>query len=175
MMSTMSAAPRPSEVRRTVMIDFLFLDLSTCGRCLGTGANIETALSAVEGVLRATGAQVEVRRIHVRSVEQARELEFVSSPTIRVNGRDLAFELLESECEADVCNCGIGASCRVWRYDGQEHTEAPVGLIVDAVLAELYAEPTRAESPAASYELPENLVRVFAAKDAGAPGGGCCT
>ena len=170
-MSTMNAAPRPSEVRRTVAIDFLFLDLSTCGRCLSTGANIETALAAVEGVLRATGAQVELRRIHVRSVEQARQLQFVSSPTIRVNGRDIALEALESECGEDACGCD---PCRVWRYAGREYTEAPVGLIVDAVLAELYAEATRAESPAPADELPDNLVRVFTAKDAGAPAGGCC-
>jgi hypothetical protein len=42
------------------------------------------------------------RRIHVRSVEQARELRFVSSPTIRVNGRDIASEPLESECHRTV-------------------------------------------------------------------------
>jgi hypothetical protein len=173
-MSTMKAAPAPSDVRRTLAIDFLFLDLSTCGRCLGTGANIETALDTVAGVLQATGARVVLRKIHVQSVEQARALEFVSSPTIRVNGRDVAFELLESECEANVCSCGVGASCRVWRYGGQEHTEAPVGLIVEAVLAELYAAAPRADAAAAPYELPENLARVFAAKEAGAPGSGCC-
>lgn len=173
-MSTMNAASPLPELRRAVAIDFLFLDLSTCRRCLGSGANIETALAAVEGVLRETGTRVELRRIQVRSAEQARELEFVSSPTIRVNGRDIAPEALESECGTDGCGCGPGASCRVWRYDGQEYTEAPVALIVDAVLSELYAGKTRADAPAAGYELPDNLVRVFAAKDAGAPGGGCC-
>ena len=45
-MSTMDAAPPSSEVRRAVAIDFLFPDLSTCERCSGTGANIETALAA---------------------------------------------------------------------------------------------------------------------------------
>jgi hypothetical protein len=174
MMSTMDAAPSPSEVRRTVAIEFLFLDLSTCGRCQGTGASIETALAAVDGVVRATGARVDLRRIHVKSVEQARELRFVSSPTIRVNGRDIAVEALESECGADACGCEPGASCRVWRYHGREYTEAPVGLIVDAILSELYAGTARADSPAAAFELPDNLVRVFAAKHAGAPGGGCC-
>lgn len=164
-MSTMDAAPLSSEVRRTVAIDFLFLDLSTCERCSGTGANIETALAAVDGVLRATGAGVELRRIQVRSVEQARELAFSSSPTIRVNGRDVAPEALESECGAGACGCAPGASCRVWSYRGREHTEAPVGLIVDAILSELYGGEARADSPAA-YELPDNLVRVFA--------GGCC-
>jgi hypothetical protein len=174
MTTTMNAVPPGFDVRRTVAIDFLFLDLSTCERCSGTGANIETALAAIEDVLRATGARVELRKIHVQSVQQARELRFVSSPTVRVNGRDIALELLESDCGTDVCGCGPGASCRVWRYDGQEYTQAPVGLIVDAVLSGLYAGATQADSPVAAYELPDNLVRVFAAKDAGMPGGRCC-
>ena len=86
-----------STTNAAVTVDFLYLDLSTCGRCSGTGANLDTALAAVEVVLRATGARVELRRVHVTSAAQARELRFVSSPTIRVNGRDIAPAPLESE------------------------------------------------------------------------------
>ena len=171
-MSSMDAAPPALEARRTVAIDFLFLDLSTCGRCLRTGANVEAALAALGDVLQATGTPVELRKIHVQSVEQARELEFVSSPTIRVNGRDIASEALESEC-GDGCGCGPGASCRVWLHAGREHTAAPVAMIVDAVLAEVYAGTARVDSPPAPYELPDNLARVFAARDAADSGGGC--
>jgi hypothetical protein len=174
MMSTVNAAPPPPEVRRTVAIDFLFLDLSGCERCSGTDVNIDAALAALHGVLRATGGRAELRRIHVRSAEQARELRFVSSPTIRVNGRDIAPEPLESECGADSCGCGPGVSCRLWRHHGRDYTDAPVGLIVDAVLAELYAGAPGRESPAEPYELPEKLARVLAASDAGTPSGGCC-
>jgi hypothetical protein len=91
-----------------------------------------------------------------------------------VNGRDVASELRESECGADGCGCGPGATCRVWRHDGRDYEEAPAGLIVDAILAELNAGTPRVDSPPAAYELPDNLLRVFAAKDAGAPAGGCC-
>jgi hypothetical protein len=108
-----------------------------------------------------------------RAGARTRVREFCS-PTIRVNGRDVAPETLESECGADACGCAPGASCRVWSYGGREYTEAPVGLIVDAILSELYGGEPRAALLAAAYELPENLVRVFAAKDADAPGGGCC-
>lgn len=173
-MSTVNTAPPATALGRTVAIDFLFLDMATCRRCQGTGANLESALASVEGALRATGAWVELRRIHVQSAEQARELELVSSPTIRVNGRDIALERLESECGADGCSCGAGASCRVWQYAGREHTEAPVGLIVDAILSALYAGPPRPDPAVAPYELPDNLARVFAAEEPGAPGGGCC-
>ena len=158
-MTTIASPPQASDVRRTVAIDFLYLICRHAG-AVGTDANIDAALAAVDGVLAATGTRVELRRIHVRSVEQARELRFVRSPTIRVNGRDIAPEPLESECGADGCGCGPGASCRLWRYAGRDHAEAPVGLIVDAVLSALYAGPARGP-PAASYELPDNLVRVL--------------
>jgi hypothetical protein len=168
MMSTMEAA-----VRRRVTIDFLFLDPATCGRCRGTGANIDTALALVGDVLEATGAEVELRKVHVQSLDQALALEFASSPTIRVNGRDIALELRESPCAPGGCSCGAGASCRVWPHDGVDHDEAPVGLIVDAVLAELYGDASSTHATPA-YVLPDKLMRVFAAKAAGAPGGGCC-
>jgi len=174
MMSTVNATPPLSEVRRTVAIDFLFLDLSACVRCSGSDANIETALAAVDGVMRATGTRVALRRIQVRSVEQAGELRFVSSPTIRVNGRDIAPERVESECGADACGCGPGVSCRLWRYRGRDYTEAPVGLIVEAVLSELFAGTPRADSAAERYVLPDNLAQLLATSDAAAPGGGCC-
>jgi hypothetical protein len=170
-MTMTNATPELSDVRRTVAIEFLFLDLSTCGRCRGTSASIDSALAAIEDVLRATGTRAELHRVHVRSADQARELRFVSSPTIRVNGRDIALELIESECGEEACGCG---PCRVWRYRGREYTEAPVGLIVDAVLSEVYGAAPRAEVAETAYELPEGLERMFAAKEAGVPGGGCC-
>jgi len=150
-----------------ITIDFLFVDLTTCTRCVGTGQNLESALDIVRDVLDATGAAVEVRKTLVETADQARELRFVSSPTIRINGRDLAFELKESSCECEACTDGSGdqIACRVWTYRGEEYTEAPVGLIVDAVLGELYgggAGP--ASAPDDAYELPENLESFFAGK-----------
>lgn len=71
--------------------------------CVGTDRNLESALDLAREVLEATGVEVEVNKIHVESAGQARELRFVSSPTIRVNGCDLAFELKESACGCDAC------------------------------------------------------------------------
>lgn len=151
----------------TITIDFLFLDLTTCTRCVGTDHNLESALGIVRDVLGATGATVEVRKTLVETSEQARELLFVSSPTIRINGRDVALELRERPCGAEACSCGDGEqiACRVWPYRGQEYLEAPVGLIVDAVLGELYGGVARPRPAAPErYELPDNLDSFFAAK-----------
>ena len=102
------------------------------------------------------------------SLEQARESaarDLADDP--RRRPRHLT-EPLESECGADGCGCGPGASCRVWRYAGADHTAAPVGLIVDAILSALYAAPAMADAPT-SYEVPDNLIRVLAGGR-----GGCC-
>ena len=92
------AAPRASDPQTTdrLRIEFLFLDLTTCTRCRGTDRSLESALEVVDDLLTSAGIEVEVEKIQVESAEQARQLRFVSSPTIRVDGRDVALELRES-------------------------------------------------------------------------------
>ena len=48
------------ETRRSLRIDLLFLDLTTCTRCLGANRSLEAALERVGEVLRAAGVEVEV-------------------------------------------------------------------------------------------------------------------
>jgi hypothetical protein len=164
------AMTTPAETALTtdrLRVDFLFLDLTTCTRCRGTDTSLETALEVVRDLLAATGTEIEINRIHVGSAEQARELRFVSSPTIRVNGRDVALELRESSCGSEACTdgCGEGIACRVWLYDGREHTEPPVAMIVDAILREVYGGAVVEREPEPEpYDLPENLERFFAGK-----------
>ena len=147
-----------------VVIDFLYLDLETCTRCRGTDANLEAALAEVGRILDAAGVDVSVGKTLVASAEQARTLGFVSSPTIRVNGQDIALELRESSCgecgEAGACEGSI--DCRVWVWQGQEHTQAPPAMIVDAILREVYSDAVRAAAPVPVGAVPENLERFFA-------------
>lgn len=161
-----------SQMIERIVIEFLYLDLTTCTRCIGTGESLETALDMVGGVLAATGAQVEVHKTLVETMTQARESRFVSSPTIRVNGRDIALELKESPCASEPCGCDChdDTLCRVWSYRGQDHAEAPVGLIVDAILGEVHGGPPRAQ--AVNYELLANLQDFFARK---ADANACCS
>lgn len=156
-----------ADAARRVAIDFLFLDISSCARCQGSDDNLDTALETVEQVMRATGAEVEVRRVQITSLEQARELRFEVSPTIRVNGRDIELEARESACGPDACGCGEGGTCRVWSYRGQEYPEAPVGLIVDSILVALYSPGGDAEP--GPHQVPDGVVRALTNA-----GGGCC-
>jgi Domain of unknown function (DUF2703) len=162
-----------------LQIDFLYLDLTTCTRCRGADRNLESALEVARDILTAAGTEVEVNKIHVESAAQARELGLVSSPTIRVNDRDIAHELRESSCGCEGCTdgCGESVDCRVWVHRGREHTEPPVELILDAILREVYGGSAveRARHPEPD-ELPENLERFFAGKAAAVPAAtGCCS
>jgi hypothetical protein len=165
-------------VTKGIDIDFLYLDLETCTRCRGTDAHLVAALSAVEQVLAAAGAPVSVRKTLVGSAEQARALGFMSSPTIRVNGQDIALELRESSCAecSETCGCDGAIECRVWVWQGQEYTQAPTAMIVDAILRELYSGVEQADRRLpATAELPENLLRFFAGKAQQVAAASCCS
>lgn len=170
----------PAEVSpdRTLTIELLALDLDTCGRCTGTSANLDAAIATVANVLREADVNVQVRKTIITTAPQAEQLRFESSPTIRINGRDIALELRESNCAdcGDICGCtsgdsggggGGGVDCRVWVWQGREHTEAPKALIIDAILRAYYNAWEPAPAPDAPYRLPENLRKFFrAAPDA---------
>jgi len=163
----MNASPLTDQPSRTLDIELLALDLNTCTRCVGSLANIKQAIALLQETLNAIGVSVSVRYILIESEEQARQQKFVTSPTIRINGADMALETLESQCSSctDLCGCDRGVNCRVWRYQGEEYTEAPVGMIVDAILGAIYRHERQSISSLTSYsDVPDNLKQFFNSK-----------
>jgi hypothetical protein len=165
-----------------IAVDFLYLDLTTCSRCRGSDASLDAATEVLRPALNLAGVSLEVRKTLVETEEQARTLRFVSSPTILVNGRDIAGVLIESPCSecGELCGCDGRLGCRVWPYRGERHNEAPAGLIVEAILAEIgrkddaLSKETRGEETPAA-EVPENLKRFFAGADASRANLSCCS
>ncbi|MDP3541893.1 MAG: DUF2703 domain-containing protein [Elusimicrobiota bacterium] len=155
---------------RPIEIELLAIDLSTCTRCVGTLGSIEAAIESVRRDL--PGTELRVKKTVIASEQQAREREFLSSPTIRVNGRDIVLETKESKCVSctDLCGCDEGTECRVWTHEGKEYTEAPQALIV-AALRRALAGGKGTERPAYPG-VPENLKRFFKGKEAKAAQ--CC-
>ena len=150
--------------RKQIEIEFLYLDRDVCAPCRGTENNIEEALAEVSGVLRATGAEVSLKKTLVQSFEQAISLGFFSSPTVRVGGRDLQFQVQESHCATCSLLSGTSTDCRVWTYQGREFQAAPKALIIEAVLGEVFgakAGPAKVVAPQGALE---NLRRFFEAK-----------
>ena len=151
----------PGPAKKVITIDFLYLDLSVCTRCNGTDESLEQALSEVGTVLRSTGAEVVVHKINVINEELAFKHRFLSSPTIRVNGKDIQLEIKESTCESCGDLCGEDVDCRIWVYQGAEYTAAPKAMIIEAILKEVFGgSAPQEEKP---YVLPENLRKYYAA------------
>ncbi len=147
--------------KKQIIIEFLYLDLSICTRCQGTDKSLEDALMDVSKVLEATGVEVLVNKVNVLSEEQAKEYQFVSSPTIRVNGRDIQMDMKEDLCESCGDLCGDEVDCRLWIYQGNEYTVPPKAMIIEAILKEVYGGNHKNEEKQ-EYIIPENLKHFYA-------------
>lgn len=161
---------------RLLEVELLALDLSTCGRCTGTEVSVEAALSELRPLLTRLGVGIRFERTVVRTAEEATVRRLLTSPTLRVNGRDVPVELRETACGDcdELCGGGpVGApvDCRAWVWQGKLFTEPPAELIIDAILrsyATAFDAPIVSAAPTGSepFRLPENLQRFFAARAA---------
>ena len=166
-----------AQTSRTVEVDFLYLDLTACSRCRASDDALDATVEILRPVLDSLGTGVEVRKTLVETEEQACTLGFVSSPTILVNGRDVAGDLLESSCSecGELCGCEGEVDCRVWDYRGKLHTEAPTGLLVEAILAEVGPSSTTRSERTPFVDVPENLRRFFVGTGAARDASPCCS
>ena len=58
---TSLVAKQPPKSAQQLIIDFLYLDLTTCTRCRGTDRSLQAGLAAAGDLLTAAGVEVEVR------------------------------------------------------------------------------------------------------------------
>lgn len=162
------------EKGKKIAIDFLYLDLHTCERCMATDTALDEAVSELYPVLRTLGYEMTVRKLNITSPEMAEEYGFVSSPTIRVNGRDICTDVKENNCKDCGDLCGSDMECRVFVYEGTEYDQPPKAMIEDGILKAIYArQPAAAQS---AYALPGNLKTFFSGKKSSCCDGSCnCT
>lgn len=151
---------------RTIPVEFLYLDLTTCRRCIETGGNLEEAVDRVAPILADIGVELEFRKVHVSNEEDARKHVLEISPTVRINHRDIQPDWEASECGAcgDLC-CSetTTVECRLWDWDGKTHTAAPVPLLMKAILTESLSGE-RADEREKDVEVSENLEAFFRSK-----------
>jgi glutaredoxin len=162
--SSCCGAAKPNQTagqtKKKLTIDFLYLDLSVCERCQEAEDNLDKAVAEVSAVLKSAGYEVHVSKVNIASKELAVKYEFISSPTIRVNGKDIALDFKESLCQECGDLCGDQVECRVWVYEGAEYNEPPKEMIVNAILKEVYGGKKTKVQLKKQYTLPENL-KVF--------------
>lgn len=84
------------------------------------------AVRMVKEVLAAEGVVTEVQEVLVCDEGMASELRFLGSPTIRVNGRDVAGETRTAQ--------SFGLSCRL--YAGSKHIGLPPPEVIHRAVIE---------------------------------------
>ncbi|MGN0743023.1 MAG: DUF2703 domain-containing protein, partial [Candidatus Fimadaptatus sp.] len=144
-----------------LLIEYLYLDLHTCERCIGTDAVLDEVISALRPALELAGYAVDYRKREMATPELAEQYRFLSSPTIRVNGRDIFGTVQESGCSCCGEIAGADVNCRVFEYEGGLHEVPSREMLANAILLSLSAQP---ECGCGEYELPQNLRRFYAGK-----------
>ena len=84
------------------------------------------AVKLVKDVLAAEGVGTDIREVLIRDERMAGEMKFVGSPTIRINGRDVAGESQTAK--------NFGLSCRL--YPGSKQIGLPPAEMVHRAIVE---------------------------------------
>ncbi|MBP8639345.1 MAG: DUF2703 domain-containing protein [Oscillospiraceae bacterium] len=161
--------------KKEVLIEYLYLDLNTCERCIGTDKVLEEVISGLSGALRLAGYEIKYRKIEIETAELAKEHRFLSSPTIRVNEHDVCTSVSENKCDCCAEISGTDVDCRVFEFEGETYEVPPKELLAKAILKAVFGK--RYGETDNAYELPNNLKAFFEGKNSKAAcscGGNCC-
>ncbi len=166
-------AEEARDVKKILNVELLVIDLTSCARCVPTGGQLKQAVGLLAPVAEALGIELKHREIVVQAPQEAKALGFLSSPTIRLNGRDIAQDIRESLCEScgDLTENNTLVDCREWHYRGKVYSAAPLPLLIEAIMAAMLDIDAPPVTPEPIAELPENLQRYF---DHKRPAARCC-
>ena len=166
---------KKKETAKEIKIEYLYLDLNTCDRCIGTDGVLEEVIRKLSPAFALAGYRISYRKTEIASEQDALSHRFLSSPTIRVNGVDVCDSVRESDCACCGEISGSQVDCRVFEYDGKLFEVPPQEMLAEAILKTAFAPP--ADPPAEECRIPENLKRFFRGKDKKKScccGGSCC-
>ena len=125
---------------------------------------MQKAVRLLTPVAEALGIELKYRAIIVQSEAEAKQHALLSSPTIRINGRDIAQDIRESVCEScgDLTENNILVDCREWHYAGKVYSSAPLPLLLEAIMESMLNIDKEPPVPTVPLqELPENLKKYF--------------
>ena len=150
-------------MEKTVKIEYLYLDLNTCDRCMGTDVILDEVVSVLQPVLELAGYVVNYEKREMTTVKDAVQYEFLSSPTIRVNGRDICTAVKENACGCCSDISGTAVNCRVFTYEGQDYEVPPKAMLAEEILRAVFGG-TLEETTKDAYVLPQNLKDFYRGK-----------
>lgn len=148
---------------KKVVVEYLYLDLTTCDRCIGTDGALDDVMLVLTPALQLAGLHVEYNKIEMVTADIATHYRFLSSPTIRVNGRDICESVAENHCACCGEISGGDVDCRVFEFDGQSFEIPPKEMLAGAVLRAVFGG-TDGGCSCGAYELPGNLKSFFEGK-----------
>lgn len=170
-------AKETSATKKVLNVDLLVINLDTCKRCVPTGDQLKTAVQLLKPVAEALGIELRHHEIVVQTLAEAKANALLSSPTIRLNGRDIAQDIRESLCEScgDLTNNNTSIDCREWHYRGKVFSYAPLPLLTEAIMGAMQnIDEMPLVVPAPLKKLPKNLQRYFDNRKEGKSGSACC-
>lgn len=85
----------------------------------------EIALQILNEVLKEEKIDAKIEMLKVKSNKEAKELKFLGSPTIRINGNDVERKAQESK--------DFGMRCRIYFYEGEIFGFPPKDMIRKAI------------------------------------------
>ncbi|MDD2218070.1 MAG: DUF2703 domain-containing protein [Eubacteriales bacterium] len=146
---------------KKVLVEYLYLDLNSCDRCIGTDKILDEVMTELTPALQLAGYNVEYNNIEMETMEIAKQFEFLSSPTIRVNGQDICASVEENSCGCCSEISGTDVACRVFEYNGETYEVPPKEMIANDILRSVFGKNEASCSCGSKYELPENLKEFF--------------
>ena len=152
-----------TESEKKIIVEYLYLDLEICDRCIGTDNVLDEVMMTLTPALSTAGFTVEYRKIEMKTAEIAEQYKFVSSPTIRVNGCDICQSVAENTCGCCSDISGTDVNCRVFEYNGELYEVPPKELLAEAILSSIFGQ-VAAGCSCEEYKLPENLQEFYKGK-----------
>lgn len=128
-----------SKNRKVVLVEYLYLDLNTSERCVRTQKVLEYVLDELRHAFKIAGYALEYHKVLIETAEMATTYKFLSSPTIRVNGRDI---------------------CRF----AEETYEVPSSEMIAEAIIQWSLVPKTPYCCLDNYVLPDNLKKFFDGK-----------
>lgn len=148
---------------KMVQIEYLFLDLKTCDRCIGTDRLLDDVVKTISPALSLAGYTVDYQKIEIDTPNLAIKHQFSSSPTIRINGKDIGGEVKENSCDCCSEISGTDVNCRVFTFQKKDYEVPPKEMLAETILKAAFDQ----NKPCCwqkIYELPENLKTFFEGK-----------
>ena len=160
---------------KKILVEYLYLDLKTCDRCIGTDTLLEEVLKEIGPALSCAGYKVSFKKMEISSKEMAEEFRFISSPTIRVNGMDICGSVAENSCGCCSDISGTDVECRVFQYEGEDYEIPPKEMLASSILRAVFT--SKEECCCGEYSMPENIIAFFDGKEKKSKcscGSNCC-